>query len=69
MYIRSNTLYRVEIGGCRLTAKYCDIGKFLFIEDAHVVRDMINMIDSGIASVSQRIEEINYRVEYLEGML
>ena len=68
MYIRSNTVFRVAIGGCTLTAKYCDIGKFLFIEDAHVVRDMINMMDTGIASVSQRIEEINYRVEYLEGI-
>jgi hypothetical protein len=68
MYIRSDTLFRVEIGGCTLTARYCDIGKFLFIEDANVVRDMINMIDTGVASVSHRIEETNYRVEYLEGI-
>lgn len=66
MYVRSSTVFKVAIGGCTLTAKYCDIGKFLFIEDAHVVKHMINMIDTGDTVISQRVENIDYRVEFLE---
>jgi hypothetical protein len=68
MYIRSNTLFRVAIGGCTLTTKYCDIGRFLFIEDTYIVKHMINMIDTGDTVISQRVEDIDYRVEFLENV-
>jgi len=68
MYIRSNTLFRVAIGRCTLTTKYCDIGKFLFIEDTYIVKHMINMIDTCDKVISQRVENIDYRVEFLENV-